>query len=199
MDNPQKLQPMKRTKTYNHQGYGHHLLTASLAPTSGTMYLIPIESAGDFCLRTYHYKYTYNLVVPPVPPGGVASFNFYCGLYRMMRGTGGSASTIILISDGPQGSSSQTAFANTSGTEYQPQATASPIFHTAPEGVYFIGMLWVNTSHFPATVSWSAKGVVLPSSADFVYYRAATTGLTALPANDTISTAQVGQIYADMS
>lgn len=187
-----------KTKIYHNQAFGNHLLTASLAPNSGTLYLVPLEVTGNFCLRTFHYKYTWTLTVPPVPPGLIGSFNFFCALYRMMQGTGGTTNTIFKITDGPQGTSNQTSAANATGTEYQPQATASPIVHLDPEGIYYIGLLLVDTSILPARASWIYKGAQLPSSADFVYYRANTTGLTALPATDTISTAQIGQVYADI-
>lgn len=190
---------IKKTKSYNNQAFSHHLLTSAMSPTSGTLYLVPIESPGDFTLRTYRYKYTWSLAVPPVPPGGVGAFSFFVGLYRMMRGTGGTADTLILVPDAPQGTSTQASPVNASGTEYQPQAVVSPIVSLAPEGIYFIGMLWVNTSILPGAATWSVYGTVLSSSADFVYYRGST-GNTALPATvASITVANVGQIYAETS
>jgi hypothetical protein len=191
MDIAEYPNEIKKNKTYFQQSMGNHLLVTALAPASGTVYFVPIESAGDFVTDTYEYWYGWSLLVP----GGVGAFEFFCGLYRMERGTGGTAATVVLADGAPLGSSTQgPSLVNASGSEYQPQATVNPGGEVFKDGIYFIGMLWVDTSTAPARATWQVRGTVLPNATDYLYYRGST-GNTVLPATDTLTTSNAGQIY----
>lgn len=185
---------MKKTRVYWDATQGCHLAGNSFGPATGALYLAPIDSPGDWGINLYKIKYTYAALGPPA---FVCTWEVRVGVYRLMRGSGGTANTWVLCPNS-QAVGTHVAIAPATGTFYtEPVAAAGISF--LPEAVYAIGILFVNTTALPGNVAWNLFGHTLPSFVDW-FYGAGGGGHATLPASvATLGTLSAFKIYVETS
>jgi len=175
--------------------YNPALINVSFGPTSGVIYLIPFEVSGihDFRPGFLRFKFYWQ---PGVGSGPAYGFIFYNALYRMERGTGGTAATFVKQFD--IGTVAKLAPA-VETTEYVNMNTANPATQALKEGLYAIAMLWRDTSLPGSSVVFTAYGTTLPSGNGW-WYHADGGGATSLPATiAAVGSATTFQLYFECS
>lgn len=153
--------------------YNPALPTSTFGAASGVIYLSPFTLSGEHQFRTSPFGFKFDWVGSGIAYG----FTHSNAIYRMERGTGGTASTWVKqfnigtvqrIGGGPS-----TEYTNTT------IATATP--PVMKEGLYAIGWLWRDTSLPGSSVAWTVYGATVPSAGGWWYY-AGGSGATTLPA-----------------
>ena len=148
--------------------------------TTRQIYLVPFEVSGIhlFDSASFRFKFTW------VASGPAPSFNFYNAVYRVERGQGGTASTLVKCFD--IGSITRTG--GVTGTEYVNLVqTAITANNYLKEGVYCVAFLWVDTSVIPSRETFIASGNTLAVAGGW-FNLIATGGVTTLPATITAFT-----------
>lgn len=171
-----------------HHSYNPMLVTSAFIPTSSYIYFTPFEvsSLQRIWPANIRFKFDWS------PSGMGYSFIFRIGVYKLMRGTGGTANTLVLIAQ--LGAVARTA-PSLPSTEYIPTATSASGPLILDDGIYFMAFQWQDTSLPGSSVSFSAFGTTFPSTGGWVYYGDGTT-IGSLPAIiATLGVATTFQIY----
>lgn len=151
-----------------HHAFNPFLVNASFGPASNAIYLAPFEVSDIQRIQpgTLKFKFTY------IGKGTRWSYAFRAGIYKLERGTGGTATTLTLVAN--IGSIARTYLSDpATGTEYACIAIPITVLTLPRDGIYFIAFQWQDTSTLsipPSSVTWAAFGATLPSFAGWMYF-----------------------------
>lgn len=179
-------QELDYSKVWN-DAFNPALATAATVITEDLVYLCPFEVIDLGEWRTLKFKFRYAAT-------GIAwGFTFRTSLFKMMRGTGGTAGTYQSV--GTLGIIAVAPPSATTGTVYVLVTVTTIASAPLESGTYALGMQWDDTSILGANVTFTAYGALLPSSNDCWYVDGGSSAGSMPTTIATIGNAQLFQPY----
>lgn len=179
-----------------HTAYRPDLMVSTFAPSgNASIYLSHLEASGLHLITggNVGFKFDY------VGLGTGWAFTFRCGIYKLMRGTGGSANTLVLVRN--FGTISLAPPSSATGTCRNLTVVTSTDGLALTDGIYFIAFQWQDTSSVtvpPSAVTFTSYGATMPSYAGYMYYGDGT-NVGSLPATiASLGSAATFQIYYEL-
>lgn len=132
----------------------------------------PVDSAMNRRGNTIKYKATYSVVDDPRFPG-LWSLDFRTAIYKVLRGTGGTASTLVKVlgSDNIETAGGVVGSPLT-GTFYgYPTASSSSVSYThLTDGIYVVAFKYENLSPTNPIITFNLYGNAMTGSSGYFYY-----------------------------
>lgn len=149
-----------------HCAFNPASIKRTFSPSSNAIYLAPfdISTLHRLNLGSIKFKFDYAAV------GLAWSFSFRLGLYKLKRGAGGTAGTLVKVLDFGSVAKSAVGGDPATGTVYNLSAVPAILGVLPADGIYFIAFQWQDTSTLPSRVVFTAYGQTLPSYAGWFYY-----------------------------
>lgn len=159
---------------------------ATTVATPDLVYLCPFEMIDLTQWRTLKFKFSYAGL------GRSWGFTFRVGIFKMMRGTGGTANTYSMVQ--LLGVSNVAPPIAATGTYYFLLTTTAITNHPFESGTYALGMQWDDTSGVGSSIAITAYGTLLTSN-DYWFYDGGSSAGSMPTTINTVGSAQLFQPY----
>lgn len=140
---------------------------ASFGPSADAVYLSPFEVGDIHYITSFsgvRFKFDYT------GTGFFWGFTFRLGLYRMMRGTGGTSATYKLLYQFGTITRSAALGSPATGTLYTCDTASTVGSFQLESGTYAFGFQWDNESGPMSTITWNSYGMTFPGNAGWWHY-----------------------------
>lgn len=170
---------MSSTQPPNFQGYGapkvqdwsfrFDLPSATSAVVSDTLYLEPftVDAIANISLANTFSKWDYTVTIP-----GVGSYTiiYYCGIYKCVRGAGGTSNTIIRLAYGTKTYTGNVSKVKTT-VIVSPDVFPSLTSVTLPDGLYYMAFSWnITLTGVGVTASVNRYGANCTGTINWMYF-----------------------------